>query len=73
MKNIPLKIGTAIRKRRDELNLSQEKLAERSQLHRTYISDIERGNRNLTIVSLTKILSALDISLRKFFSDYYNE
>ncbi|MCC7577123.1 MAG: helix-turn-helix transcriptional regulator [Methanomethylovorans sp.] len=67
------RIGNAIRKRRSELNLSQEKLAERSNLHRTYISDIERGNRNLTLLSLSKILSALEISYRTFFTEYFDD
>jgi len=72
-RNIPGKIGNALRIRRKELNLSQEKLAERSKIHRTYISDVERGNRNVTIVSLSKILSGLDISLQEFFTNYYGE
>jgi transcriptional regulator with XRE-family HTH domain len=73
MKSVPQKIGWAIRKRREELNLSQEKLAEISHLHRTYISDVERGVRNVTIVSLSKILSGLGISLQRFFADYYDK
>lgn len=71
MGNISSKLGHAIRLRREEVSISQEKLAERSKLHRTYISDIERGNRNITLVSLEKILSALDISLKDFFSNYF--
>jgi transcriptional regulator with XRE-family HTH domain len=67
------KIGRAIKTRREELGLSQEKLAERSKLHRTYISDVERGTRNITIVSLSRLLSALNLSLEEFFSEYYKE
>ncbi len=70
MENISLKLGQAIKNRRSELDLSQEQLAQLSNLHRTYISDVERGVRNVTIVSLSKILSGLNISFRQFFSDY---
>lgn len=73
MKTIPEKIGIAIKKIREEYNLSQEQLAEKSKLHRTYISDIERGVRNVTIVSLAKILSCLDISFQEFFTIYFEE
>ena len=69
--NTQVKIGESIRKRRMELGLSQESLAERSGLHRTYISDVERGNRNVTINSLDRILSALGINFLLFFSVYY--
>lgn len=71
MENISQKIGKAIQKRRHDLNLSQEKLAEKSKLHRTYISDVERGKRNITLNSLGKILSALEISFQEFFLVYY--
>lgn len=70
---ISIKIGRAIKTRREELGLSQEKLAERSKLHRTYISDVERGTRNITILSLSKITSALNLSLDEFFSDYFEK
>ena len=42
--------------------MSQEELAFRCNLHRTYISDIERGNRNISIDNIAKIASALNIS-----------
>jgi len=70
---ISQKIGQAIRTRREELGLSQEKLAERSKLHRTYISDVERGIRNITVVSLSKITSGLNLSLEEFFSAYFEK
>lgn len=63
MKNINKNIGLAIRELRNSSNLSQEKLAELSGLHRTYVSDIERGSRNITLNSLSKIADALQISL----------
>lgn len=63
MKNISKNIGLAIRESRNSSNLSQEKLAELSGLHRTYVSDVERGSRNITLNSLSKIADALQIPL----------
>lgn len=50
-----------------EKNLSQEKLAELSGLHRTYISDVERQQRNISIDNIEAISSALNIEAYKFF------
>ena len=57
-------LGRAIRKRREELGLTQEELAERADLHWTYISGIERGIRNVTIVKLSDIAHALEVKVR---------
>lgn len=51
-----------IRQLRSELNMSQEYLADLCQLHRTYISDIERGNRNVSIDNIEKIANALHVT-----------
>jgi len=56
-------IGAAVAKRRMELSLSQEDLAEKAGVHRTYVSDIERGVRNVSILTLERIAEALDIAL----------
>jgi len=71
MKNdIKSRLGAAIRKRRNELGISQEKLAERAGLHRTYIADIERGARNVSIENIEKLAKALEISISEIFSEY---
>ncbi|WP_084760721.1 helix-turn-helix domain-containing protein [Cohnella panacarvi] len=55
--------GNAIRKVRTQKDYSQERLAEISGLHRTYISEVERGDRNISLVNIIKLCKALDISL----------
>lgn len=62
--------GRAVRKRRRELDLSQEELAERAGLHRNYISDIERGDRNPSIENVEKLAKALDLKVSELFTLY---
>ncbi len=68
--DIKKRFGTAIKKRRQELGISQEELAFRSELHRTYISDIERGSRNLSLENIEKLAKALEISISALFANY---
>ncbi|RAN55762.1 transcriptional regulator [Dolosigranulum pigrum] len=56
-------IGNNIRKYRTDNNLSQEGLASKSDLHRTYIGAIERGERNFSILNLIKIAEALNVDV----------
>lgn len=60
-------LGDTIYYYRLKNNLSQEKLSEFAHLHRTYISDVERGTKNITIKNLYLICRALNISLSTFF------
>lgn len=62
---ILLKLGQKIRKERQKKHLSQEELAEIAGVHRTYVGMIERGEKNISILSLNKIASALKISLKE--------
>ena len=57
------RFGDAVRHRRRQLGLTQEGLAGRAQLHRTYVADVERGNRNPSLESMTRIAAALDLEL----------
>jgi transcriptional regulator with XRE-family HTH domain len=57
------KLGHAVQRYRKAHGLSQEKLAERTGLHRTYIGGIERGLRNVSFLNLLKLAQALDVSL----------
>lgn len=53
--------GTNVRRLREEKGFSQEALADKSDLHRTYISDIERFQRNISLDNIQKIAKALDV------------
>jgi len=55
--------GEAVRKFRTARGLSQEKLAEHADIHRTYIGDVERGLRNIALVNMHRIAAALGVSL----------
>jgi transcriptional regulator with XRE-family HTH domain len=50
--------------------MSQEKLAEKADLHPVYVGDVERGEENISIGSLAKIAKALKVPLRDLFSDF---
>lgn len=65
--DIRIRFGLAVRKRRSELGISQEKLAERADLHRTYIADIEGGKRNVSLVAIEKVAKGLQLSIAKLF------
>ncbi|MEY2525756.1 MAG: hypothetical protein QOE73_527 [Verrucomicrobiota bacterium] len=60
-------LGTAIKSGRSKLGISQEELAYRAGLHRTYISDLERGARNPSIESVEKLAQALQVSVSMLF------
>lgn len=51
----------SVHERREHLNISQEELAHRAGLHRTYISDIERGARNPSLKTLSRLAEALEL------------
>jgi transcriptional regulator with XRE-family HTH domain len=62
----PTVIGAVLREYRERLGLSQERIGFRASLHRNYISDAERGRRNISITALGQWLRALDISWEEF-------
>jgi CheY-like chemotaxis protein len=68
-----LRFGLAVKKKRTEMGISQENLAERAGLHRTYISDVERGARNPSLESITRLAQALDLSLPALFERATNQ
>ena len=54
--------GRAVRAHREEFAVSQEKLAELAELHRTYIADIERGERNVGLINVVRTADALGVT-----------
>ena len=68
--DIKIKVGNRIRQLRKELLLSQEALAFKAGLDRTYIASVENGKRNLSIMSLEKITVALECSMAEFFETF---
>jgi CheY-like chemotaxis protein/DNA-binding XRE family transcriptional regulator len=64
--------GAEIRRRRIQLGISQEELAERADLHRTYVTDAERGARNLSLESIRRLAAALGASVGSLFSSIEN-
>lgn len=67
MSEIAKTIGRRVRNYRIEKGLSQEKLAELSGCHPTYIGQVERGEKNATLESIEKIASAMNVSLAQLF------
>lgn len=63
------KVGLKIKELRNMQGLSQEKLALKAELDRTYLAGVEQGKRNPTLKSLEKIIDALGVSCSEFFKD----
>ena len=57
------KFGENVRNHRNLLNLSQEELAFKANLHRTYIGMIERAEKNITLINIEKIANALEVKI----------
>ena len=65
--SIVITFAENVKKQRLSKNMSQEKLAELCDLHRTYISDVERGTRNISIANVEKIADALGVEAYVLF------
>lgn len=63
MPDIQMRFGQKLRKVRQEKGISQEKLAELASLHRTYVSGVERGERNVSLVNIERLSVALGVSM----------
>lgn len=68
-RNILIRFGDSVREIRKEKGLSQEELAHKADLHRTYIGMIERAEKNITLVNIEKIANALEVSLITLLED----
>jgi len=69
-KEILAKFGNRVRKERMRLGLSQEGLAAKAGVHRTYIGMIERAEKNITLENIEKIAKAFNLKLSDFFKDF---
>jgi transcriptional regulator with XRE-family HTH domain len=65
--------GLTVRDFRKRSNMSQERLAELAELHRTYIGDIERGKRNVSLKNILKIAKALKVKPSSLISRFDSE
>jgi len=61
--------GQKVKTERLKQGFSQEELAEKANLHRTYIGMIERAEKNITLINIEKIAKALNINVYKLFKD----
>ena len=66
--DVKLKVGQRIKELRKEIGLSQEALALKAEVDRTYVTDVENGRRNVSVEILERIIAALDVSFTEFFT-----
>lgn len=69
---IRIKFGKTLRRLRKKQGVSQEAFADKCDLHRTYISDIERGERNISLENIEKIANVLNVSISELFKELEN-
>lgn len=62
-------LGENIRKQRTQRGYSQERLADLSGLHRTYIGGVERGERNISVVNIVRLAKALELRACELLAD----
>lgn len=62
--------GENVRKIRRDKGLSQEELAFKANLHRTYIGMIERAEKNITLINIEKIANALEVNIKELINGY---
>jgi transcriptional regulator with XRE-family HTH domain len=67
------KFGKRVKEIRQLRGITQEELAFRSQLHRTYISSIELGKRNISLLNIERLALALDCKISDFFNEKGNQ
>ena len=58
-----VRFGKTLRAARQNKGVSQEKLAELAGLHRTYVSSVERGGRNISLLNIERLAKALDVKM----------
>lgn len=63
MSNVQIRFGDRLREIRRKRGISQEKLADLAGLHRTYVSGVERGERNISLLNIERLAIALDVAM----------
>lgn len=66
--DIKILVGKRVKELRNNLGISQEELADIAELDRTYITSVECGKRNISIVNVEKLANALKVTLSEFFN-----
>lgn len=66
--DIRKKIGLRIKEYRTNLKLTQEALAFKAEIDKTYVNEVENGKRNVSVINLEKLICALDTDLPNFFN-----
>lgn len=66
--DIKLLVGKRVKELRNNLGISQEELAELAGLDRTYVTSVECGKRNISIVNIEKLAKALNVTIKDFFN-----
>ena len=65
--DIRVRFGFVVKTLRETQNLTQEDLAERAKIHRTYLSDIERGSRNVALINIERLAQSLSVTMQELF------
>ena len=66
--DIKIKVGQRIKELRKTILLSQESLANKADVDRTYVTDVENGRRNVSVEILDRLINALDVTVSEFFN-----
>ena len=66
--DIRKRIGLRIKEYRTNLKLTQEALAFKAEVDKTYLNEVENGKRNVSVINLEKIIYALEVTIRDFFN-----
>jgi len=61
------RLGFAIKSRREEFGLTQEDLADKAGMNRTYLSDVERGSRNICLMNIERVAAGLSMAMSELF------
>ena len=67
--DIRKRIGKRIKDLRTDLQITQEALAEKVDMDKTYLSEVENGKRNISVINLEKVIRGLDNSFATFFNE----